>query len=264
MIEQFHWSPSRQPEVEGFPPSVGIFSTTRHGGVSNPPFDTLNLGFHVGDDPEAVRENRRRLKETIDGEVRFCWLSQVHGTRVVDAAEIAPENPVEADASVARRPGRVCVVMTADCLPVVLCDRRGTVVAAAHAGWRGLAAGVVEATVEAMGVAPRELIALLGPAIGADVFEVGDEVRRAFVEVDEGAEACFRPSPARPDERWVADLYELCRRRLRTAGVRTIAGEAVCTYADEQDYFSYRRDGETGRMATGIWLRRNVPNSPDR
>ena len=238
---------------------IGAISTTRNGGTSPPPFGSLNLGFHVGDDPDNVRKNRRILadmvEEKFEGDVPFCWLSQVHGTDVVDAEDvIATDEAVEADAGVAHTPRKACVVMTADCLPVLLCDRDATVVAAAHAGWRGLADGVVEATVDAMDVDPTRLLAWLGPAIGPDVFEIGPEVREAFLAADEGAEHCFGPSPFH-DDRWVADLYELASRRLRRRGVEQIVGGGFCTYTDEEHFFSYRRDGNTGRMATAIWIR---------
>ncbi len=238
---------------------IGAISTTRAGGVSPQPFDSLNLGFHVGDDPANVQQNRRRLREVVKekfgDELQFCWLSQVHGTKVVDASEVlAAGNPVEADASFSRTPGVACAVMTADCLPVLLWDKDATVVASAHAGWRGLADGVVEATVDAMEVDPAQIFAWLGPAIGPDVFEIGAEVREAFLATDEGAAHCFGPSPFN-DDRWVADLYELARRRLRRLDVESIWGGEFCTYADAARFFSYRRDGQTGRMATAIWLR---------
>lgn len=230
---------------------VGALSTDRRGGVSGRPFDSLNLGLHVGDLVQAVEENRRRVREVAGDGVRFAWLEQVHGTRVVDAAEVL--EPVEADGSVATAAGVACVVMTADCLPVLFCDRAGTVVGAAHGGWRGLAAGVLEATVAKMGVDPGEILAWLGPAIGPAAFEVGGEVRQAFIERDERATAYFRPSQGAPDERWMADLYGLARLRLKALGVDDISGGRGCTFGEER-YFSYRRDGRTGRMATAIWL----------
>lgn len=268
----FQWPTSQCQKLAGLSEAetrrlatgVGAISTTRSGGVSPPPYDELNLGFHVGDRAANVGRNRRRLADHIaesHGEsVRFAWLSQVHGTAVVDAAKVRDrDRPVEADASFSRRPLKACVVMTADCLPVLFCDRDARVVAAAHAGWRGLADGVLEATVEAMGVEPGQLIAWLGPAIGPEVFEVGDEVRAVFMEHDAGADVCFDISPF-DDDRWVADLYELARRRLRDKGVERIAGGGACTYTEEQRFFSYRRDGDTGRMATAIWLRPHQPS----
>ena len=235
---------------------IGAVSTTRVGGVSDVPFDEFNVGKHVGDDPEAVRQNRRILGEMVNEEVEFCWLHQVHGTEVVRASRVlASQTPVEADACISRTPGLACVVMTADCLPVLICDSRATVVAAVHAGWRGLASGVLEATMEAMKRPADELMAWLGPAIGPDVFEVGDDVLKAFEARVENALRYFSPSPMNPDTRWVADLYGLARQRLTNAGVTTIFGGGACTYSDEKRFYSYRRDGKTGRMATAIWLR---------
>jgi YfiH family protein len=229
------------------PPRVRALQTLRSGGCSPAPWDSFNLGDHVGDDPARVAANRAALRRRLPaGPV---WLRQVHGTVAVDAA-ICPEN-AEADAAFARRPGVVCAVMTADCLPVLFCDRAGSVVAAAHAGWRGLAAGVLEATVAALGVPPGELLAWLGPAIGPAAFEVGDEVRAAFVAGDPEAAAAFA---AHAPGKWLADLPQLARRRLQAAGVGWTGGGEICTYADPASYFSYRRDGVTGRMATLVWL----------
>ena len=231
------------------PANVRALQTTRRGGVSGGPWASLNLGDHVGDDPAAVSANRAALRALLPAEP--AWLRQVHGTVAVDAAP-GPETP-EADAAWSRRPGRVCVVMTADCLPVLLCDRRGTVVAAAHAGWRGLLAGVLESTVAAMRAPPGELLAWLGPAIGRRRFEVGEEVRNAFAAREAGAAAAFAPhGPGK----WLCDLGELARRRLRGIGVTAVAGGDACTVEDGERYFSYRRDGKTGRMATLIWLER--------
>lgn len=229
------------------PPRVRALQTLRGGGCSPAPWDSFNLGDHVGDDPVRVAANRAALRRRLPAAP--AWLRQVHGTVAVDAA-ICPEN-AEADAAFARRPGVVCAVMTADCLPVLFCDRAGSVVAAAHAGWRGLAAGVLEATVAALGVPPGELLAWLGPAIGPAAFEVGDEVRAAFVAGDPAAAAAFA---AQAPGKWLADLPQLARRRLLAAGVGWIGGGEMCTYADPDNYFSYRRDGVTGRMATLVWL----------
>ncbi len=219
--------------------------TTRHGGVSAAPFDTLNLGLRSGDDPAAVRANRRRLNA-----VAGCtpvFLRQQHGSTVVDI-DRADGEP-EADAAVARTSGRAAAVLAADCLPVLLADRDGTVVGAAHAGWRGLAAGVVEATVAKMGVAPDRLVAWLGPAIGPGAFEVGDEVRAAFCAADADAATCF--AQGRPGK-WFADLYALARRRLAARGVREVYGGGACTVTGHR-FFSYRRDRTTGRMAALVW-----------
>lgn len=243
-----------------------LVSTTRQGGVSAPPFDSLNLGTHVGDDPQAVATNRRRLIAELDGSPEPAWLTQVHGTRCVDAAHAVADGPVEADAAVVRKPGLAAAIMTADCLPVVFIDRKAQALACAHAGWRGLASGIIESTLEALAIAPARFVVWLGPAIGPDKFEVGPEVRQRFLESDPGAEHCFSPSPftkkSRQDTRLVADLYELARRRLRRAGIDKIAGGTACTYSDDAHFFSYRRDGQTGRMATLAWLR--SPDSENR
>ncbi|MCC5860187.1 MAG: peptidoglycan editing factor PgeF [Ectothiorhodospiraceae bacterium] len=231
------------------PANVRAVSTTRHGGVSPPPYDSLNLADSVADAPEHVAENRRRLQQGTTMPGPPVWLRQVHGRRVVTAH--AADGLVEADAAWTDRPGLPCAVLTADCLPVLFCDRAGTRVAAAHAGWRGLAGGVLEATVDALQVEPSELLAWLGPAIGPDAFEVGDEVRDRFLTLDPGATAAFRPSP---QGRWLADLYRLARRRLNGLGVKDVRGGGLCTHADPERFYSYRRDGETGRMATAIWL----------
>lgn len=231
------------------PARVRAASTTRHGGVSSSPYDSLNLADHVGDDPARVAENRRRLAAVAGYPIEPAWLQQVHGKGVVAAETVRA--PVAADAAWTREPGRPCVVMTADCLPVLLCDRAGTVVAAAHAGWRGLAGGVIAATVARMDAPPTELLAWLGPAIGPDAFEVGAEVRAAFLELDAGNVACFRPSPA---GRWLADLYDLARRQLQGLGVSVVYGGEFCTFGEAERFFSYRRENRTGRMATLIWL----------
>ena len=234
------------------PAAVRALLTTRRGGVSRPPYASLNLGDHVGDDRLAVAANRALLRGALVGGGEPVWLEQVHGTRVVDAAACSPGDPPEqADASFAREPGVVCTVMTADCLPVLFCADDGSVVAAAHAGWRGLLAGVLEATVAAMGVAAPALLAYLGPAIGPRAFEVGDEVRSAFVAADAALAAAFKP--ALPGK-WLADLYLLARLRLAAQGLVRVYGGDFCTYRDADRFFSYRRDAQTGRMASMIWL----------
>ncbi len=232
------------------PPGVACLATTRRGGASHGVFCSLNLGDHVGDDPEAVAANRDIVSRRIGA--RPVWLSQVHGTRVVDAAthcmsDVSPE----ADSAFSRRTGVACTVMTADCLPVLFCDDAGTVVAAAHAGWRGLLAGVLETTVTTMGVPRKNLLAWLGPAIGPAAFEVGDEVRRAFVDVASEAAPAFRP---KSDGKWLADIYLLARLRLAGHGVERVFGGNYCTVTESERFFSYRRDGQTGRMASMIWL----------
>jgi len=230
------------------PANMRALVTTRVGGVSAAPWDSLNLGDHVGDAPAAVSENRRRLRALLPAEP--LWLKQVHGTRCVDAAHAAPS--CEADAAFARRPDTVCAVLTADCLPLLLCDAAGSVVAAAHAGWRGLAAGMIEATVHSMGVPGEHLLAWLGPAIGPQSFEVGGEVRERFAAHDAAALAAFAP---RPDGKWLCDIYLLARQRLAALGIHRVAGADFCTLRDSQQFFSYRRDGVTGRMASMIWLK---------
>lgn len=231
------------------PDRVHALVTTREGGVSEAPYDSLNLGVHVGDDPARVAENRRRLQALLPAEP--CWLNQVHGTTVLDA-DTWSGGLMDADAVVSRRAGRVCAVMTADCLPVLLCDVAGSVVAAAHAGWRGLHGGIVDATVAAMDVSPSSLVAWLGPAIGPDAFEVGEEVRQAFMSHTPQAVHAFRAT-ATPGK-WMADLYALARLRLAALGVARVYGGEFCTHADATRFFSYRRDGVTGRMASLIWL----------
>lgn len=235
-----------QPEWPA-PASVRALQTLRGGGCSPAPWASLNLGDHVGDAPARVAANRAALRCLLPAEP--CWLSQVHGTTVVDAANVT--GLPEADAAWTRLPGRVCAVMTADCLPVLFCDLAGTVVAAAHAGWRGLLAGVLEATMRSMGVPPGELMAWLGPAIGPDRFEVGGEVRAAFVARDPEAAMAFQ---ATGEGKWLADLYALARFRLHAAGLAGIHGGGWCTVGDAESFFSYRRDGVTGRMASLIWL----------
>jgi polyphenol oxidase len=230
------------------PAAVHTLLTTRQGGVSQPPYNSFNLGTHVGDQPEAVAANREQLRLLLPDEP--AWLNQVHGINVVDAAEIG-ETLLDADASFSRQPGKVCVVMTADCLPVLLCDDAGSVVAAAHAGWRGLCDGVLEAAVSATGVPAATLMAWLGPAIGPDAFEVGAEVRAAFIACDAAATTAFTDIG---EGKYLADIYQLARQRLATAGVSRIYGGDFCTVIERERFFSYRRDGVTGRMASLIWL----------
>jgi YfiH family protein len=232
------------------PPQVRALSTTRTGGVSTGPYASLNLGDHVGDRPEAVAENRRRLAEAAGLPGVPAWLRQVHGTRVVT---VIPDGPpgAEADAATASRAGAVCAVLTADCLPVLFTCRLGRRVAAAHAGWRGLAGGVLEAVISCMDEDPAELIAWIGPGIGPSAFEVGPEVREAFVRQET---VCKRHFTAGHGDRWFADLAGLARDRLERAGVRSVFGGDHCTFSDAENFFSYRRDGRCGRMATLIWI----------
>jgi YfiH family protein len=233
------------------PANVRALQTLRSGGCSPAPWNSFNLGDHVGDDPAHVAANRAALRAHLPAEP--LWLQQVHGNATVEAKKW-PKSKT-ADASYSQQPGAVCAVMTADCLPVLFCDRAGTVVAAAHAGWRGLAGGVLEATIAGMAVPANQLLAWLGPAIGPQCFEVGDEVRTAFVADDAGAAACF---VAKVPGKWLADIYELARRRLQRAGVVAICGGDRCTVSEPERFFSYRRDGVTGRQATLIWLANGV------
>lgn len=229
------------------PSSVRACSTTRAGGVSIGPWSGLNLAAHVDDDPQAVRENRDRLIAQLGLPGEPTWLEQVHGTVV----HMPHADGACADACFEDRPQQVCAVLTADCLPVLLCNRTGTAVAAAHAGWRGLSAGVLENTIAAFADPPDQLLAWLGPAIGPAAFEVGDEVRAAFLAEDSASAAHF---VAHGPGHWMADLYGLARLRLGHSGLRHVSGGGFCTFSDPQRFFSYRRDGVTGRMATLIWL----------
>jgi len=228
------------------PLNVCAVQTTRAGGVSAAPFDRLNLGDHVKDNPHHVAHNRQLLNEVVPTEP--VWLRQVHGARVIDAALSSCLE--QADASFTIQRNVVCVTMTADCLPILICDKAGTVVASVHAGWRSLHVGVIEETVKAMRVAGSKLMAWLGPAIGPEAFEVGDDVRKLFVAQAQAAEQAFKPR----GDKWLCDLYCLAKLRLKALGVTSVYGEISCTYANSAQYFSYRRDGDTGRMATMIWL----------
>ncbi|MFA6313428.1 MAG: peptidoglycan editing factor PgeF [Sterolibacterium sp.] len=232
------------------PVAVRALVTTRSGGHSATPYAGLNLATHVGDDPLAVAANRRSLRlgsRPLPADP--LWLEQVHGTRVV-AAESYRE-PAVADACIARTPGLVCAVLSADCLPLLLCAEDASAVAAVHAGWRGLSAGVIEACVAAMGTPPARLLAWLGPAIGPQAYEVGDEVREVFCRQDAAAALAFVP---RQPGKWWCDLYLLARQRLAALGVQRVSGGEYCTYSDAARFYSYRRDGVTGRMASCIWL----------
>lgn len=243
----------------GMPPAVGALCTTRGGGVSAAPYDDgaggggLNLGLHVGDVAARVMRNRALLQARLPGAP--VWLNQVHGAHVVDAAAV--DGVPDADASFTTRPGVVCAIMTADCLPVLFADRAGAVVAAAHAGWRGLAQGVLPNTVARMRDAGAgDIQAWLGPAIGPQAFEVGTEVRAAFADVDPAAAAAF---VAQPDGKYLADIYRLARLALAGCGVQQVSGGGFCTVGDAARFYSYRRDRVTGRMASLVWIK---PASP--
>jgi YfiH family protein len=230
---------------------VSAAMTLRTGGVSSAPYHSLNLGVHVGDDPAAVTENRRRVHEQLALPSEPVWLEQVHGTAVIDLDSTNAPASLRADAAVTRRAGPVCVIQVADCMPVLLAACDGSVIGAAHAGWRGLAGGVIEATVRAMGAEPGQLLAWLGPAIGQAHFEVGDEVRAAFVDNDANAAAAFTRNAR---QRWQCDLYALARLRLAALGVQHVSGGGWCTYAEADRFFSFRRDARCGRMAAMIWI----------
>jgi YfiH family protein len=232
--------------------NVRAFITTRAGGKSEGPYASFNLGLRTQDDPAAVGANRAALRSLLPQEP--VWLRQVHGSRVIDAD--APPAIPEADAAVARNPGTVCAVLVADCVPVLLTDRAGGTVAVAHAGWRGLASGVIENTVREMQCPPDTLLSFLGPGIGPRAFEVGADVRDAFVAGDPGAQSAFVPhTPGK----WLADLFALARRRLERVGVTAVFGGGLCTHSDPARFFSHRRNPVTGRMAAVIWRERSDP-----
>lgn len=244
------------PAWTGIPANVGALSTLRSGGFSQGPYGDgqggggLNLGVHVQDEPAHVQRNRALLRSILP--VEPSWLTQVHGVNVADAVQV--QGAPDADACIASEPGAVCVMMTADCLPVLLCDVAGSVVGAAHAGWRGLAGGVLENTVSAMrGRGAGEISAWLGPAIGPQQFEVGQDVLEAFAAHDPASRSAFAAIAGR-EGKYLADIYQLARQRLEQVGVRRVAGGGFCTVSDKR-FYSYRRDKQTGRMASLIWLR---------
>jgi YfiH family protein len=236
------------------PGNVKALFTTRNGGVSrgaNGAYDSLNLGVHVNDNLADVECNRTLLCRHLPGEPR--WLKQVHGTLPIwidQAATVIPEG----DAVLSRTQGVICAVMVADCLPVFLCDAAGTTVGIVHAGWRGLAGGIIERSIAAMAVDHNKLMAWLGPAIGPDHFEVGADVYEAFVQQNAQAVQAFVPKNSNHEKKWLADIFLLARQRLTSIGITEIYGGGICTFSDPERFFSYRRDGETGRMAALIWL----------
>jgi YfiH family protein len=246
------------PDWIGTPANIGAFATLRRGGVSRAPYDDgsggggLNLGAHVGDQVQHVRQNRLMIQALLPA--RPAWLSQVHGSTVTDAAHVTDNAPL-ADASITTRRGIVCAIQTADCLPVLFCDSAGRVVGAAHAGWRGLASGVLQNTVGAMRDAgAEEILAWFGPAIGPDRFEVGEEVLDAFVVTDPRLHSAFRPVPGCPGK-YLADIYQLARAMLLMVNVDRVHGGGFCTMTAAEDFYSYRRDRITGRMAAMIWIK---------
>ncbi len=226
------------------PANVRAFTTTRAGGFSKDAWASMNLGLNCGDDPCAVFRNREQLRSQLPAEP--LWLRQIHGTQLVTHSYAGSEEPV-ADGVVARLPTQVCAVLTADCLPVLFCIRSGTRVAAAHAGWRGLAQGVLQATVRQLKEAPGEIMAWLGPAIGPEAYQVGEDVRQAFGEE-------YGVYFKKDGTRWLLDLYGVARLILTQAGITSVYGGHFCTYSDSKRFYSFRRDGVTGRMATVIWL----------
>lgn len=259
------WAPADWPDL---PANVGALMTMRRGGVSPAPYDDgqggggLNLGIHVGDAPHHVAANRLLLTGILPEEP--VWLSQVHGSAVADADRVQPGHVPEADAAVARRAGAVCAVLTADCLPVLFCDTQGKFVGAAHAGWRGLAGGVLEQTVQKMRAdGAGDILAWMGAAIGPARFEVGDEVLQAFAAraagspMEAAVHAAFRPIDGKPGK-YLADIYKLARCVLNDVGVTSVAGGEYCTVSNSRRFYSYRRDGVTGRQASLIWIKETI------
>ena len=250
--------PAMQIQDWQLPSGIQAICSTRLGGVSLPPYDSLNLGDHVQDDPQHVSQNRNLLKHQLQG-ARPVFLKQVHGTDVLNLEPFTSDG-VTADACLTQVTNLACTIMVADCMPILLTDSKGTTVAAAHAGWRGLAYGVIENTVKTLcaqsGVLPRDLLVWLGPCIGPSAFEVGAEVRQAFLQADETAESCFKTHPYNPNK-YLADLPALARERLHSLGVQSMAGndssDTWCTVQQASRFFSYRRDGVTGRFAACIW-----------
>ncbi|MGH9484962.1 MAG: peptidoglycan editing factor PgeF [Terriglobales bacterium] len=232
-------------------PGVRALTTLRTGGVSTGLYSSLNLAAHVGDDSQAVAENRRRVRQALDLPAEPLWLNQVHGRRVIQAEQTTGKMPVAADAAISRQSGQVLAVLTADCLPVVLVARDGSAVAVAHAGWRGLAAGVLDAAFNALAVAAAEVVAWIGPGISAARYEVDGAVRTAFADAP-GAEQAF--SPGRDAEHGYCDLPALAQARLSALGVNEVQQSGLCTHSDAERFYSYRRDGESGRMATLVWI----------
>jgi YfiH family protein len=247
----------------GAPANVAAFVTTRAGGSSSAPYQTLNLAYHVGDDTAAVQANRRLLAALLPASLRIQWLQQVHGADVVvPVTNSTPDDPAEqkGDAIYISTAGVAGAVLTADCLPVFFADQEGSSAAVAHAGWRGLADGILENTLACFNLPPQQIVAWLGPAIGPCHFEIGEEVRevflsqtRSYLEREEMSQRAFTPAGAKG--KWMADLYVLARLRLRNAGVTGIAGGNYCTVCEQDSFYSYRRDGVTGRMASLIYLK---------
>ncbi|MDT8281963.1 MAG: peptidoglycan editing factor PgeF [Gammaproteobacteria bacterium] len=235
------------------PEAVHALTTLINGGVSQRGYSSFNLAAHVGDDPEAVKTNRLRLMNELQLPAEPVWLDQVHSNTVIhaDAIEVSDLRPVAADASVSSTPGVVCAVLTADCLPVFFCDQSASEVAVAHAGWRGLHAGILSKTIEAMSSPVEQLIANLGPAIGAQSFEVGEDVYQAFADKHANNKTAF---VSNRKGHYLCDIYQLAKLELQALGIRQISGGQHCTYSEKEKFYSYRRQPETGRMASLIWL----------
>ncbi len=246
MLNNCNWITPNWPA----PNSVKALTTLRDKGYSQGAYRSFNLGEKSGEDLEVVLLNRKLLRETANLPAEPYWLKQVHGIDVVEVPSVIPSvEEVAADASVAFQPNQLCVVTTADCLPVLLCDKAGTRVSAIHAGWRGLAAGVIEAAIQKLKCDPESLLAWLGPAIGPEAFEVKEDVLAAFEDLK--LESAFKPTGKGS---WYADLYQLARERLKRQGIHQVFGGGFCTFQDEARFYSYRRSKVTGRMATLIWL----------
>lgn len=240
------------------PKRVKAVSTTRNGGVSLAPYNGLNLGLHVGDDTERVQQNRSLLQHELSLVQAPAWLNQIHSSKVIDLKQPLT-GLIDADGSYSREPGLACVIMTADCLPVLLCDKDGTQVAAVHAGWRGLAGGIIEAALDKFSVPANEIMAWLGPAIGPTAFEVGGEVRQQFMAVDPQAALAFTPQAKVVDgqsgsDKWLANIYLLATQRLQKYGITQVYGGDHCTVNEPELFYSYRREPTTGRQASLIWL----------
>jgi len=233
------------------PKNIYACTTTRLGGFSRTPFDSFNLAAHVDDGEESVTRNRQKLNSALHLPREPAWLSQTHSTIVVKA-KAQDWQTIEADASWSDQKGVVCAVLTADCLPVLITDKTGSFIAAVHAGWRGLVNGILEATIASLPTTPEQLLVWLGPAIGPQAFEIGSEVREAFIKKDPRAKDAFMPKTNATDK-WLGDLYLLARQKLSRAGITSISGGGLCTYTDATRFYSYRRDQQTGRMATLIW-----------
>jgi len=253
-----HTNPSLVYPDWQVPGHINAVCTTRTGGFSKPPFDGLNVGAHVQDDPESVLKNRLWLKNALHLPAEPCWLEQVHGVEVINADRHVQSEPPVADAAVSHKDNVVLGVMTADCLPVVLCEPEKRIIGIAHGGWRGLAGDILRHTVAAMNCEPVGITAWLGPAIGPQCFEVGDDVWDAFVARDWQMAQFFS---ATPDQKFLADIYAIARRQLQSLGVQTVTGGEFCTMTDRERFYSYRRDGNTGRMATLVWM---TPDSTSR